>query len=242
MSTSKLDRVKKKKTLVKDHWLSLKQVVKVYPSLAGPVTALNRIDLQVNRGDFTVITGKSGSGKTTLINMISGLDRLSSGEIWVGDHPLHQFDPERAARWRGTNIGVVFQTFELLPTLTVLQNVMLPMDFAHRINPRQQREHALHLLKQVDIREHAHKIPSALSGGQQQRAAIARAMANNPTLLLADEPTGSLDSSTAASVLDIFETLTDQGTTVILVTHDRDVARRGSRVITLSDGEIVQPS
>ena len=242
MSTSKLHRVKKKKTLDKDHWLSLKQVVKIYPSLAGPVTALNRIDLQVNRGDFTVITGKSGSGKTTLINMISGLDRLSSGEIWVGDQPLHQFDPERAARWRGTNIGVVFQTFELLPTLTILQNVILPMDFAHRNNPRQQRERALQLLKQVDILEHAHKIPSALSGGQQQRAAIARAMANDPTLLLADEPTGSLDSSTAASVLDIFETLTDQGTTVILVTHDRDVARRGSRVITLSDGEIVQPS
>jgi len=241
MSTSKLDRVKKKKTLVKDHWLSLKQVVKVYPSLAGPVTALNRIDLQVNRGDFTVITGKSGSGKTTLINMISGLDRLSSGEIWVGDHPLHQFDPERAARWRGTNIGVVFQTFELLPTLTVLQNVMLPMDFANRYSLREQRQQALHLLEQVEIAEHARKLPAALSGGQQQRLSIARAMANDPEILVADEPTGSLDSGTAAAIIDIFEDLVRQGRTVLMVTHDKDIAKRGSRTITLSDGEIINP-
>jgi putative ABC transport system ATP-binding protein len=233
------DRIKKRKKQNQAAWISINHVVKVYPSLAGPVTALKGIDLQIDRGDFTVIAGKSGSGKTTLVNMIAGLDRLSSGEIWVGDVPLHQFDPERAAHWRGMNIGVVFQTFELLPTLTILHNVMLPMDFAHRNNPRQQRERALKLLKKVDILEHAHKIPSALSGGQQQRAAIARAMANDPILLLADEPTGSLDSSTANSILDIFESLTEQGTTVILVSHDRDVARRASRVVTLSDGEIV---
>ncbi len=242
MTSFRSEPTKKKKSLDKGHWISLKQVVKIYPSLAGPVTALKGIDLQIDRGDFAVITGKSGSGKTTLINMISGLDGLSSGEIWIGEVALHQFDPESAAHWRGINIGVVFQTFDLLPTLTILQNVMLPMDFARRNNPPQQRERALQLLKEVDILEHAHKIPSALSGGQQQRAAIARAMANDPMLLLADEPTGSLDSSTAESILDIFETLTDQGTTVILVTHDRDVARRGSRVITLSDGEIAHSS
>ncbi len=242
MTSLRSEPTKKKKSLDKGHWISLKQVVKIYPSLAGPVTALKGIDLQIDRGDFAVITGKSGSGKTTLINMISGLDGLSSGEIWIREVALHQFDPESAAHWRGINIGVVFQTFDLLPTLTILQNVMLPMDFARRNYPPQQRERALQLLKEVDILEHAHKIPSALSGGQQQRAAIARAMANDPMLLLADEPTGSLDSSTAESILDIFETLTDQGTTVILVTHDRDVARRGSRVITLSDGEIVHPS
>src|SRR4030067_1219915 len=235
MTSLKSDPKKKKKKLDKGHWISLKQVVKIYPSLAGPVTALKGIDLQIDRGDFAVIAGKSGSGKTTLINMISGLDGLSSAEIWIVEVALHQFDPESAAHWRGINIGVVFQTFDLLPTLTILQNVMLPMDFARRNNPPQQRERALQLLKQVDILEHAYKTPSALSGGQQQRAAIARAMANDPMLLLADEPTGSLDSSTADSILDIFETLTDQGTTVILVTHDRDGARRGSRVITRAE-------
>ncbi len=219
--------------------IELHKVVKTYPSLAGPVTALNGIDLQVDRGEFLVITGKSGSGKTTLVNMISGLDLLSAGELWVGGAPVHLFKPEKAARWRGQNLGVVFQSFDLLPTLTVLQNVMLPMDFAARYSSREQRRRALDLLEQVDILEHAHKIPSALSGGQQQRAAIARALANDPAILLADEPTGSLDSSTAETVLDIFSDLVRQGNTVVLVTHDRDAARRGTRSITLADGQIV---
>jgi putative ABC transport system ATP-binding protein len=220
--------------------IDLHQVVKVYNSLAGAVTALNGIDLQVFEGDFLVVTGKSGSGKTTLVNIMTGLDRSTSGNIWVAGAPMHRLSLERAARLRGKTMGVVFQSFELLPTLTVLQNVMLPMDFAHRYSLREQRQRALHLLEQVEIVEHAKKLPAALSGGQQQRLAIARAMANDPAILVADEPTGSLDSATAKLIIDIFEELVQQGRTVFMVTHDKDIAKRGSRVITLSDGEIVQ--
>jgi putative ABC transport system ATP-binding protein len=216
----------------------LRQVVKEYGSLAGDVVALKGIDLQVNTGEFAVITGKSGAGKTTLVNMITGLDKSTSGEIWVDGTPVHKLGTERAARWRGQTVGVVFQSFELLPTLTVLQNVMLPMDFAHKGSIRQQRERAMHLLEQVGIAEHAHKLPSAVSGGQQQRVAIARAMANDPPILVADEPTGSLDSVTAGTVLEVFEDLVEQGKTVLLVTHDKDIARRATRTIMLADGEI----
>jgi putative ABC transport system ATP-binding protein len=223
----------------KQSLIDLRAVVKVYNSLAGSVTALNGIDLKVFQGEFLVVTGKSGSGKTTLVNIITGLDRLTSGEIWVDGFPLHQFSPEKAAKFRGQSMGVVFQSFELLPTLTVLQNVMLPMDFSKLYSSREQRQRALNLLEQVDIAEHAKKLPSALSGGQQQRLAIARAMANDPSILVADEPTGSLDSATAKAVIDIFEELVLQGKTVLMVTHDRDIAKRGSRIVTLSDGEII---
>jgi putative ABC transport system ATP-binding protein len=219
--------------------IHLQQVMKKYESLAGDVVALKGIDLQVKKGEFVVITGKSGAGKTTLVNMITGLDRSTSGEIWVDGTPVHKLGTEKAARWRGQNVGVVFQSFELLPTLTVLQNVMLPMDFAHKYSVRRQRERAMHLLKQVEIVEHAHKLPSAVSGGQQQRVAIARAMANDPPILVADEPTGSLDSATAGSVLQVFEDLVEQGRTILLVTHDEDIAKRATRTITLADGEII---
>jgi putative ABC transport system ATP-binding protein len=220
--------------------IELRSVVKVYNSLAGSVTALNGIDLQIFQGEFLVVTGKSGSGKTTLVNMLTGLDRSTSGEIWVNGEPLHKFGPEKAAKLRGRTMGVVFQSFELLPTLTVLQNVMLPMDFAWRYSRWEQRKRALSLLEEVDIAHHAKKLPTALSGGQQQRLAIARAMANDPAILVADEPTGSLDSATATAVVDIFEGLVQQGRTVFMVTHDKDIAKRGSRIITLSDGEIIQ--
>jgi putative ABC transport system ATP-binding protein len=222
--------------------IQLHQVVKVYDGLAGAVTALNGIDLQILQGEFLVVTGKSGSGKTTLVNIVTGLDRSTSGEIWVSGAPLHRLGPEKAARLRGQTMGVVFQSFELLPTLTVLQNVMLPMDFARRYSHREQRQRALYLLEQVDIADHAKKLPAALSGGQQQRLAIARAMANDPAILVADEPTGSLDSATAGAVIDIFEDLVRQGRTVLMVTHDKDIAKRGSRTITLSDGEIIYSS
>jgi putative ABC transport system ATP-binding protein len=219
--------------------IQLKKVVKRYEGLASPVVALKRLDLQVRQGEFLAITGKSGAGKTTLVNVIAGLDSSTSGEIWVAGTPVHRLGVERTARWRGKTVGVVFQTFELLPTLTILQNVTLPMDFAGQYTVRQRRRRAMHLLEQVEIAEHAHKPPSGLSGGQQQRAAIARALANDPPILLADEPTGSLDSGTAGAVLQVFEGLVDQGKTVILVTHDQDVAQRATRVITLADGEIV---
>ncbi len=220
--------------------IELRSVVKVYDSLAGSVTALNGIDLNIFQGEFLVVTGKSGSGKTTLVNMLTGLDRSTSGEIWVNGEPLHKFGPEKAAKLRGRTMGVVFQSFELLPTLTVLQNVMLPMDFAWRYSRSEQRKRALSLLEEVDIADHAKKLPTALSGGQQQRLAIARAMANDPAILVADEPTGSLDLATAKAVVDIFEGLVQQGRTVFMVTHDKDIAKRGSRTITLSDGEIIQ--
>ncbi|MBL8077716.1 MAG: ABC transporter ATP-binding protein [Anaerolineales bacterium] len=219
--------------------IELRSVVKVYNSTADSVTALNGIDLQIFPGEFLVVTGKSGSGKTTLVNMVTGLDRSTSGEIWVDSEPLHKFGSERAAKLRGRTMGVVFQSFELLPTLTVLQNVMLPMDFAGRASRSEQRKRAMNLLEQVDIADHAKKLPTALSGGQQQRLSIARAMANNPAILVADEPTGSLDSATANAVVDIFKKLAQEGKTIFLVTHDKDIAKRGSRMITLSDGQIV---
>lgn len=219
--------------------IELRQVVKKYYGLAGDVFALKGIDLHVEPGEFLVITGKSGSGKTTLINLMTGLDRATAGEIWVNGAPVHQLSQARAARWRGQTVGVVFQSFELVPSLTVLHNVMLPMDFARRRPIREQRQRALQLLAQMEIADHAHKLPSAVSGGQQQRVAIARAMANDPPILVADEPTGSLDSATSEAVIDVFENLVAQGKTVVLVTHDEDIARRGSRIITLADGEIV---
>ncbi len=220
--------------------ITMRNVTKAYNGLAGAVVALKGIDLDVQRGEFLVITGKSGAGKTTLVNVLAGLDRATRGEIWVDGTPIHRFSPDQAARWRGQTVGVVFQTFELLPTLTVLQNVMLPMDFAHQLTPRRRRERAMRLLEQVGIAEHARKPPTAVSGGQQQRVAIARALANDPALIVADEPTGSLDSATTAAVLDVFAALAAAGKTVVLVTHDKDVARRATRVITLADGEIVK--
>jgi putative ABC transport system ATP-binding protein len=218
--------------------IELRQVVKKYQSLAGEVTALKGVDLQVKRGEFLVIMGKSGAGKTTLINLLTGLDRSTSGEVWIDGTPVHKLSIEKTAKWRGQTVGVVFQSFELLPTLTVLQNVTLPMDFANRYSLRQQRKRAMYLLNQMEIDDHAHKLPSAVSGGQQQRVAIARAMANDPPILVADEPTGSLDSVTSDAVIDVFDELVTQGKTVILVTHDEDIAKRGTRIVTLADGEI----
>ncbi len=220
--------------------IELRQVVKTYQGKASAVMALKGIDLRVNAGEFVVVLGKSGAGKTTLVNMIAGIDRPTSGGIEVAGAAVHALGEDGRAAWRGRSVGVVFQFFQLLPTLTVLQNVMLPMDFAHRYSSREQRERAMHLLDQVGIADHAHKLPSAVSGGQQQRIAIARALANDPPILLADEPTGSLDSATANEVLGIFENLVDQGKTLLMVTHDKDLARRAGRIILLADGEIVE--
>jgi putative ABC transport system ATP-binding protein len=216
----------------------LRNVVKIYDGLAGKVTALNGIEAKARRGDFLVITGRSGSGKTTLVNCITGLDRCTSGEIFVAGTAVHLLGPERAARWRRRNVGVVFQSFELLPTLTAVENVMLPMDFAGTYSPRGQRRRAMELLEVVEIAEHARKVPAALSGGQQQRLAIARAMANDPPILVADEPTGSLDSVTAEAVLRVFDEMVERGKTLLLVTHDKDVAAHGTRRLTIADGEI----
>jgi putative ABC transport system ATP-binding protein len=204
------------------------------------VTALKGIDLQIGAGEFVAVLGKSGAGKTTLVNLISGIDRPTSGEIRVAGKAVHTLGEDNRAAWRGRNVGVVFQFFQLLPTLTVIQNVMLPMDFVGRYSLHEQKERAMRLLNQVGIADHAYKLPSAMSGGQQQRIAIARALACDPPVLLADEPTGSLDSATASEVLHVFEELVQQGKTILMATHDRDIMKRARRTVLLSDGEIVK--
>jgi len=218
----------------------LRQVVKQYQGKAGAVTALKGIDLQVSAGEFVAVLGKSGAGKTTLVNVISGIDRPTSGEIRVAGTPVHALGEDDRAAWRGRSVGVVYQFFQLLPTLSVLHNVMLPMDLAGRLSVREQKERAMRLLDQVGIAGHAHKLPAALSGGQQQRVAIARALANDPPILLADEPTGSLDSGTANEVLGVFQELVGQGKTLLIVTHDKDIVKRAGRTIQLADGEVVE--
>jgi ABC-type lipoprotein export system ATPase subunit/CRP-like cAMP-binding protein len=219
--------------------IELRQVVKVYETPAGPFTALKGVDLQVPAGEFVAVIGKSGSGKTTLINTITGIDRPTLGEVFVGGVPIHSLNENKMALWRGRNLGVIFQFFQLLPTLTLIENVMLPMEFARLYSPRQRKERAMYLLELVDIEDQADKLPAAVSGGQQQRAAIARALANDPIVLVADEPTGSLDSKTADAIFQLFEDLTDQGKTILMVTHDQDLAARVSRVVQMADGQIV---
>jgi ABC-type lipoprotein export system ATPase subunit len=220
--------------------IELRQVVKKYESAAGVFTALKGIDLEVDRGEFVAVIGKSGSGKSTLINMITGLDLPTSGDVLVGDTAVHTLSEGQRAQWRGRTIGVIFQFFQLLPTLTVIENVMLPMDFCRMYSMRGRRERAMHLLEQVEVAEQAYKLPSALSGGQQQRVAIARALANDPPILAADEPTGNLDSKTAESVIRLFENLAGSGKTILMVTHDKDLARQATRTVILSDGEIIE--
>lgn len=220
--------------------IELHHVVKKYISTAGSVNALNGVDLHINDGEFVVILGKSGAGKTTLVNMITGIDRPTSGEIIVAGTAVHILGEDKRAKWRGLNVGVVLQSFQLLPSLSVIQNVMLPMDFADRYPISQQRKRAMRLLEQMEIAEHAHKLPAEVSGGQQQRIAIARALANDPPILLADEPTGSLDSITAQSVCIVFQDLVRQGKTIVLVTHDQDLAQQAQRSILIADGEIVE--
>jgi len=211
---------------------------KEFMSPGGKVKVLDNINLSINRGEFVAIVGKSGSGKSTLLNMITGIDRPSSGEVLVSDTAVHLLPEGPLAAWRGRNIGVVFQFFQLLPTLTVAENIMLPMDFIDSYPVKERRKRALALLDQVGIIEHADKLPSSLSGGQQQRAAIARALANDPLLVVADEPTGNLDGHTAGDVIKLFSNLVSSGTTVIIVTHERDVTTFADRAIVLSDGSI----
>jgi ABC-type lipoprotein export system ATPase subunit len=221
------------------HLIELHHVVKQYHNAAGSFTALHEINVHIDRGEFVAVIGKSGSGKSTLINTITGIDRPTSGEVLVDGTPIHTMSEEQLAVWRGKTIGVVFQFFQLLPTLSVIENVMLPMDFCHMYPPQERRERARQLLALVDMAEHADKLPSALSGGQQQRVAIARALANDPPIIVADEPTGNLDSKTAAAVFDLFARLVAQGKTILMVTHDQDLAQRVTRTILLADGEII---
>ncbi|MFN8383174.1 MAG: ABC transporter ATP-binding protein [Anaerolineales bacterium] len=233
-------KVKKEAFAVRESQLiELRNVVKAYDVADGKFIALKGIDIQVGAGEFVAVVGKSGSGKSTLINMITGIDNPTSGEVLVASMPVHELDQEQLAVWRGKNVGIVFQFFQLLPTLTVAENIVLPMDFCNTFPPRERMERAISLLEKVGIAEQADKLPSDLSGGQQQRAAIARALANDPQILVADEPTGNLDSHTSDAVMQLFADLAAEGKTVVMVTHERDLSRYFTRSITLADGEIV---
>ena len=219
--------------------IELRGVNKSYRTAAGDVPVLKEVGLAFRAGEFISIVGKSGSGKTTLLNMITGIDRPTSGEVWVNGSPLHEMSEGQMARWRGSNLGIVFQFFQLLPTLSILENILLAMDFGGKIPASGRKQRAMYLLDLVGLGEHAHKLPLALSGGQQQRAAIARALANDPSVLIADEPTGNLDSKTAESIFELFHELAAQGKTIIIVTHDSSLAKRTTRSTLIVDGMIV---
>ncbi|MBF8187485.1 ABC transporter ATP-binding protein [Nonomuraea sp. K274] len=219
--------------------IEISDVVKSYPLGEGEVVAVDHLSLTVEAGEFVAIVGRSGSGKTTLLNLLAGIDRPTSGIVRAAGADLGALSESGLAEWRGRNVGLVFQFFQLLPTLTVAENVMLPMDFAAKIPAVRRRDRALELLARVGIADQAGKLPAMLSGGQQQRAAIARALANDPPLLLADEPTGNLDSHTADAVLEVFADLNTEGRTIVVVTHERDIRSIVGREIVLADGRII---
>ena len=223
--------------------VELRNVTKQHSSKSNQLfTVLKKVNLQIHAQELVVVVGKSGSGKSTLLNLITGLERPTSGSIESVGMVLQNLSEDVLARWRGRNVGIVFQFFQLLPTLTVLENVMLAMDFREVIKRSKRRARAFHILEQVGIAKHAYKLPNSLSGGEQQRAAIARAIANDPPLLVADEPTGNLDSHNTEAIFRLFSDLVRDGTTLLMVTHDEDLAQRADRVIRLVDGQIVSDS
>jgi putative ABC transport system ATP-binding protein len=219
--------------------IQLHDVGKTYPSAAGRFAALSGVDLTIARGEFAVIVGQSGSGKSTLLSLLAGIDRPTTGTITIAGDDITTYSERRLSEWRGLSAGMVFQFFQLLPTLTACENVMLPMDFCNRWPARERRGRALAILERLGVADQANKLPMKLSGGQQQRVAVARALANDPLLLLADEPTGNLDSRTAASLLEVLATLRDDGRTVVMATHDPAAIRHATRTITLADGVVV---
>ena len=217
----------------------LRGVTQTYPSAGGSFTALENVNLTIERGEFAVVVGASGSGKSTLLGLMSGIDRPKSGEVFVGGTAVHELSERAMSAWRGRAVGIVFQFFQLLPTLTVAENVMLPMDFCSTYPPQARRGRALQLLDRLGVADQADKLPSTLSGGQQQRVALARALANDPTVLLADEPTGNLDSHTAAAMLELLGGLVREGQTIVMVTHEEHARTIASRTVTIADGRIV---
>ena len=222
--------------------LELRKVSKVYEDGAAPFTALSSIDAAIYPGEYVGVIGKSGAGKTTLVNMITGVDSLTSGQVLFQGADIRQFSESQMSLWRGRNIGVVLQSFQLLPNLSLVDNILLSMDFCGTYDARKSYERAMHLLEQVELKDHAFKRPSAISGGQQQRVAIARALANDPALIVGDEPTGSLDSVTAETIYQIFDDLVRQGKTIMIFTHDTSLLRRTSRNILISNGELIRPA
>jgi putative ABC transport system ATP-binding protein len=220
--------------------VEIKNVVKRFPVGGTEITILKGISFQVRQGEFVSIVGPSGNGKSTLLNMITGIDRPSEGEVMVIGQPVHEMSENALARWRGENVGIIFQFFQMLPALTLLNNVVLPMDLANKYNPRERRERAMRLLDMVGLADQADKLPGLVSGGQQQRAAIARALANDPPLLVGDEPTGNLDTASARMVFDLFSKLVAEGKTMLMVTHDKELAHRVPRRIEIMDGRITR--
>ena len=216
--------------------IKLEHVTKTYDTPAGPFFALRDAGLEIASGELVAIIGKSGSGKSTLLNLIGGMDLPTSGSLIIDGIAVHALPAGKLTAWRGRNVGFVFQFFQLLPTLTAVENVMMPMDFCGTVPMRERRRRALTLLDRVGVADQADKLPSSLSGGQQQRVAIARALANDPRIVLADEPTGNLDSATAASVIDLFRAMANDGTTVVIATHEREIARVADRIAELTDG------
>ncbi|OGO37179.1 MAG: ABC transporter ATP-binding protein [Chloroflexi bacterium RBG_16_57_11] len=220
--------------------VQVREVVKSFPVGGGEITVLKGISFAVKNGEFVSIVGPSGNGKSTLLNMITGIDRPTKGEVIVTGREVHRMSENKLAAWRGQHVGIIFQFFQMLPALSLLQNVMLPMDFAKKIPARERRERAMQLLETVGIADQANKLPSMVSGGQQQRSAIARALANDPDIIVADEPTGNLDTRTAQDIFDLFTTLVQQGKTLVMVTHDKELARRVPRVVEIIDGRITR--
>jgi putative ABC transport system ATP-binding protein len=220
--------------------VEIKDVVKRFPVGNVEVTILKGISFKVKTGEFVSIVGPSGNGKSTLLNMITGIDRPTSGEIIVTGKPVHKMNEDKLAAWRGENVGIIFQFFQMLPALSILQNVILPMDLAGKYSSKERRARALHLLEIVGMADQVDKLPSMVSGGQQQRAAIARALANDPPLLIGDEPTGNLDSRTAQDIFELFSNVVKQGKTMVMVTHDKELARRVPRVVEILDGKITR--
>jgi putative ABC transport system ATP-binding protein len=219
--------------------IEMNQVTKSFTQGDRVFTALKDVEIGIKKGEYTAIIGKSGSGKSTILNLITGIDYPSDGRVMVNGTDIHQLGESERAGWRGKNIGIVFQFFQLIPTLSIIENVLLAMEFVDAIPKKERRQRALSLLEMVGISDHGDKFPAALSGGEQQRAAVARALANNPDILVADEPTGNLDSATAASVKAIFAALVAKGTTVVIVTHEKVNEAQFDQVIRLQDGEII---
>ncbi len=219
--------------------IDLRDVVKIYSNAAGDFPALKGINLQLNYGEFVSVVGKSGSGKSTLLNMITGIDHPTSGCVMVGNEDIYAMNESRRALWRGRTVGIVFQFFQLLPTLTLLENTMLPMDYCNIYGVGERPEHAMELLRTVGLEEQAHKLPASVSSGQQQSAAIARALATDPPILVADEPTGNLDSRSAARIIQFFDQLASQGKTILIVTHDPSITEKTDRTVVIADGLIV---
>jgi putative ABC transport system ATP-binding protein len=225
--------------MAEQSFIQVKDLRKNYHTPAGDYIALKGLNFSLNAAEFAVMMGKSGAGKSTLVNMLTGVDTVTSGEIIIGGEAIHTFNEDQMALWRGLNVGVIYQSFQLLPKLTIMDNILIPMDFCDLYVPGKSQEWAMSILEKVELTDQAHKFPSTLSGGQQQRAAIARALANDPPLIVADEPTGNLDTNTAEVIFNLFDLLVQEGKTIFFVTHDEAITSRADRILYINDGELV---